>query len=123
MATTLTRINATPYSLLYQLDGDNGAQGSRTGAQLVGDCVPGPLRALLAQFNAGNKLDHLNISAAGPGIESMGRARIRYLESHANGQTHPAARTLTWTANGITMQATAASRCQIEIRLANSVER
>jgi hypothetical protein len=123
MATSLTLTKATPYSLTYQLDGDNGAGAQYAATILIGHCVPGPLRALLVKYNAANKLDHLNLNAAGPGLESRGLVRIRSVDGIAGAQTPPASKTITWGTNTLDVTAFAGSTSQIEIRLANSIER
>jgi hypothetical protein len=124
MATALTFRNASPYSLVYSMTSTDGAATPIAAATLIGDTVPGPLRALLTQFDAGGKLDHLNLEAAGPGIESMGRVRIRHeAEAIAGVQTQAALRHIFWTAHGLSIQATAGSNNMIEIRLAHSMER
>jgi hypothetical protein len=120
---TLTLTKATPHSLSYQLDGTDGGGASYTGAILIDHCVPGPLRALLVKFNAANKLDHLNLNAAGPGLESRGLVRIRSVDGIAGVQTPPATKTIVWGTNSLDVTATAASTSQIEIRLTHSRDR
>ena len=121
MATAIALESATPYSLTYTMTGD-GVAGARTGAQLIGDCVPGPLRALLVKFNAAGKLDHLNLDATGPGIESIGLVRIRHVDGNLDPQTLPMTETIAWAANQLDFTA-AASVSQIEIRFQHSRER
>lgn len=122
MATTIALERATPYSLTYTMTGD-GVAGARTGADLIADCVPGPLRALLVKFNAASKLDHLNVDAAGPGLESRGLVRIRFVDGNTDVQTLPAIQTISWAAGQLNFTATAQSLCQIEIRFQHSRER
>lgn len=123
MATTLTLMKATPHSLAYQLDGDNGAPTPYAATVLIGHCVPGPLRTLLVKYNAANKLDHLNLDATGPGLESLGLVRIRSVDGIGGQQTPPTTKTIVWGANTLDVTAFAGSRSQIEIRLTHSRDR
>ena len=121
MASTLTLKRATPYSLVYELAGD-GAQGTIAGSGFVGDCVPGPLKNVLRKLYASSTMDTLNLNSA-VGAPARGRVRIRHVEGIAATQTTPATRTIVWTTTGMQVTATAASICELEIRLAQSVER
>jgi hypothetical protein len=51
MAISFTKTSATPNRLVYKMVGDGAAAAntiSKTNAQLLADCVPGPLKDLLA---------------------------------------------------------------------------
>jgi hypothetical protein len=121
MATTLTLTKATPHSLAYTMTGD-GVAGTRTGAQLVLDCVAGPLRNLLRRLNAGGFLQRLNLDNGANISDTMGKVRIRHVEGINALQTTPATRTIVWAAHSLDVTS-AAGVSQIEIRFTPSSER
>jgi hypothetical protein len=124
MATSIAALKATPYSVIYSMTSDDGTEATVPWAALNADLVPGPLKSLLAKLNAGSKLDHLNLNAAGPGIESKGLARIRHLDAFNAGPfIGPANKKIVWTANGLTVKVTTGENDLFEIRLAHSRER
>jgi hypothetical protein len=117
MATAITLLKATPYSLTYGIAGD-GAMGSCTPQN---DAVPGPLRTLLRKLATANAMATLNLSDAA--ITASRRVRIRHVEGSTVAQVTPATRTVTWVAAALQITTPAVSVSQIEIRLAQSVER
>jgi len=116
MATNLAIKKATPYSLAYEMFGDNGA--ADPAVNVVPNCVPGPLKALLTKLQAAGKLDSLNLDGA-----NSGKVRIRNAEGIAGGQTGPGTRELVWQPTLLSIQAAAASTSLIEIRFEHSTER
>jgi hypothetical protein len=122
MAATLTIKQRTPFSLVYEMAGDNGAQGTIPGSALAGDCVPGPLKTLLTKLYASSTMNTLNLDSTVTG-PARGRIRTRYVEGIATTQNPPTSRTVVWTTTGMQITATAASIGEIEIRFAQSVER
>jgi hypothetical protein len=119
MATaTLTRKQRTPYSLVYEMGGGDGALTNFDGSVFINDLANGPLKALLRKLYVASKMDTLNLDGA-----NSKYVRIRHVEGIAATQTTAATRTVVWTTTGLHITATAASTSEIEIRLAHSVER
>jgi hypothetical protein len=118
MATTISFTRTSPYSAAFTLSSDNGAPTAYPWASLNAGLADGPLKVLLAKLNAASALSTLN----GGGSNSR-LVRMRHIEGIAALQTTPGARTITWTANGLTVTATAGSTHQLEMRLADSPER
>lgn len=119
MATTMNILAVTPFSMAFSLEGDNGVATPYD--YLTGFAVPqarGPLKSLLTKLNAANALASLNTSGARNPL-----VRIRKVEGGSVQQTQAATDTITWTANGLTVQAAAGSLGSYEMRLAQSVER
>lgn len=54
MAITYTKVSATPERLVYAVEGTDAAAVIRTNAQLIADCVAGPLKSLLQTFTLSN---------------------------------------------------------------------
>ena len=53
MATTLTKLAASPNMLRYTLLGDSANElTNKTAVQVIADCAPGPLKALLQKADA-----------------------------------------------------------------------
>jgi hypothetical protein len=124
MATTLTPIKTTPFSLTCTLTGDNGVLSSYAWATLdgwfntPGPFKSGPLRSLLKQLFAAGKLATLDLNGA-----NSGKVRIRNTEAIGSAQAAPISRTITWTAAGLEVTAAAGSTSELEIRFEHSVER
>jgi hypothetical protein len=117
MADTVPTLEkATPYSLVYKLVG--GATAGAIAPQT--DAVPGPLKAFLKRLAAANAMATLNLDNASVRSRTV---RIRHIEGSTDAQTVPGTRILVWTAAGLAVTTAVGSTSQIEIRLAQSVER
>ena len=119
MASNLTVRKTTPHSITFTLTGDNAAPTAYDySASLAGLFATGPLKTLLDKLDAAAALATLNTDGTRSRL-----VRIRRIEGTTGAQVSPATKTITWTANGLTVAAAAGSVSQIEIRLADSPER
>jgi hypothetical protein len=116
MATSISGIAATPYSLSFSLNGD-GFAGQVLWAALDAMLVDGPLRVLLAKLNAAGALTALNADGAHAQL-----VRIRRIDGVGAPQLDPTDRQIVWAAGALNVAADAGS-IHYEMRLAQSEER
>ena len=119
MATSITQLSATPYNIVYQIDGNDGTPATIDWAtQMASGAQNGPLKALLTALNATNQLGMLNLNQG-----LSGKVRMRWVTGIDAAQTLPAIFKIYWAANGLYVLLGAATTLYVEVRFIHAIDR
>lgn len=129
MATTMSPIKATPYSVVYHMIGD-GSEGTRTGVQILSDLATAgvkgsPIYQLISRringaggVGSSNILDRLNLDGSDSGL-----LRARFVTGINNATPAPASMTVRWTTDSLSANLTNLGEIYLEFRLQHSSDR